>query len=215
MIIFNTYLGNSKIFMEHQFKEFYEKLIYQPYLSFFMFYGSGYLKIIDPVIRNKLIKRTVLIKAINQINDYFFNQNMILYEDTLINFMLYKTCKSLYFLNIIGYFYISNQDSTTKKFINNKLYAYRLLISFFYFLKFIFDYTKNSKYEKDIANIILEKEFNSILTYNNFKKINDNLNFFLKIINLYLRNKFISLSIKKKLKYIKEIIIRKQKNYYI
>ena len=133
LIIFNTYLGNKNIFNYYKIKDYTNKIIFQPKLSFFMFYGSGHLEIIDPVIRNKFIKRTILINAVNCINDYYLNQNMIFYEDTLINFMLYKTSNSLYIFKDIGYFYISNQESTTKKYVDDKAIMIRFLKSFFFF----------------------------------------------------------------------------------
>ena len=62
-----------------------------------------------------------------------------------------------------------------------------------------------------MANIVLEKELKIILRNNFVDKINHNYNFYFKIIKLYLENKFIFLSLKNKLKYIKEIISTKTK----
>lgn len=207
IIIFNTYIGKNE-FINHKIKEYENKIIYQPELSSFIFYGIGHLDIIDPVIRNKLIKRNILINSLNCIKNFFINTNMIFYEDTLINFILYKTAKSLYYLKSIGYYYISNPNSITKINIKNKEFINRLLYSFFFFLKFVIDYTKNSRYEKEILNAILDKEMKSILTYYFVNKINHNYNFYLKIITLLLTNKYICLSLKENLKIIQEIIIK-------
>ena len=38
---------------------------------------------------------------------------MINFEDGIINYILYKTSKSYYFLKNIGYFYIRNNQSIT------------------------------------------------------------------------------------------------------
>jgi len=62
-----------------------------------------------------------------------------------------------------------------------------------------------------MANAVLEKELKSILRNDLVYKINQNYNFYVRIIKLYLNNKFISLSLKNKLKYIKEIISIKTK----
>lgn len=195
MIRFNTYLGNKNIFMYNNIKYLINKAIYQPELSSYIFYGLGYLKIIDPMISNKFIKRDILIKTLNFISIYYLIRNMIFYEDTLINFILYKVSKSYYYLKNIGYFYISNLNSSTMSYNKNEKNMNRLLNSLFLFLKFIFDYTKNNKYEKDMGNEVIEKEKKIILSLKSIKNLK-NFKFFEKIINLYLGNKYIRLSTK-------------------
>ena len=213
MIRFNTYLGKKKIFMYNKIKYLINKDIYQPELSSYIFYSGSNIEIIDPMISNKFVKRNILISALNLINDYFLNQKMIFYEDTLINFMLYKTSNSFYYLKDLGYYYISSPNSsTTIAFNQNEENINKLLYSFFLFLKFILLYTKNNKYEKDMANAIIEKEMKVILTSNMFCNINNNFIFFEKIINLYLENKFITLSIKQTFNKLKQII--KEKNIF-
>ena len=103
MIRFNTYLGNRKIFIYDKIKYLVNKYIYQPQLSSYIFYSGGNLEITDPMISNKFIKRNIFIKSINLIDNFFLNQNMIFYEDTLINYMLYKNSKSFYYLKDLGY----------------------------------------------------------------------------------------------------------------
>ena len=115
------------------------------------------------MISNKFIKRNILIKAINSINGHFLNQNMIFYEDTLINYLLYKHSSSYYFLQDLGYYYIANKNSSTKGYKENVTNINKLLYSFFLFLKFILLNSKNNIYEKDMANSIIEKEMKSIL----------------------------------------------------
>ena len=204
MIRFNIYLGNKNIFMYKEIKYLVDKSIYQPELSSYIFYGLGYLKIIDPMISNKFIKRNILINALNSINIYYLNQNMIFYEDTLINILIYKVSNSYYFFRNIGYFYISNPNSSTMGYNKNENNYNKLLNSFFLFLKFIFYYTKNNQYEKDMANEAIKKE-KKILLLNKYQK-NKNNKLFQKIINLYLKNKFITLSTKNILYKIKYYI---------
>lgn len=202
-IRFNTYLGNKDIFFYNKIKNLSNQTINQPELSSLMFYGLGYLKLIDPMISNKFIKRNILINTLNSINRYFLTQNMIFYEDTLINYIIYKTSKSYYYLKNIGYFYVINPKSSTNSFKNEKS-CIRLLYSFFIFLKFIFENTKNNKYEKNMLNEILEKEKKIILLLNK-NIINKYFSFFKNIINLYLSNKYIKTSMKKMLKRTIEI----------
>ena len=214
MIRFNTYLGNRKIFIYDKIKYLVNKDIYQPQLSSYIFYSGGNLEITDPMISNKFIKRNIFIKSINLIDNFFLNQNMIFYEDTLINYMLYKNSKSFYYLKDLGYYYISNSNSSTIGYKKNEKSVNRLLYSFFLFLKFILLYTKNNKYEKGMANAFVEKEMKVILTSEMCSIINNNFKFYESIINLYLENTFIPLSTKIRLKTIKQTIKEKEKIFF-
>ena len=214
MIRFNTYLGNRKIFIYDKIKYLVNKDIYQPQLSSYIFYSAGNLEITDPMISNKFIKRNIFIKSINLIDNFFLNQNMIFYEDTLINYMLYKNSKSFYYLKDLGYYYISNSNSSTIGYKKNEKSVNRLLYSFFLFLKFILLYTKNNKYEKGMANAFVEKEMKVILTSEMCSIINNNFKFYESIINLYLENTFIPLSTKIRLKTIKQTIKEKEKIFF-
>ena len=86
----------------------------------------------DYYIYNKFIKKDVYIKALNSIGNNNLNIYMILYEDQIMNYILYRTAKSLYFIKNIGYYYIINKISITKTtFKQSKLIIY----FFFNFLK--------------------------------------------------------------------------------
>ena len=105
MIKFNLYYGN-KIKILKTITNIKIQEVYQEKLSSFIFYGNGHLEQTDYCIINKFIKRDIFIKSLNYIDKYYLNQNMIVYEDGLINFMLYKFSSSLYYTKKIGYYYI-------------------------------------------------------------------------------------------------------------
>lgn len=211
MIRFNTYLGNRNIFMYNKIKFEVNKTVYQPNLSSYIFYGSGHLEIIDPMISNKFIKRNIIIKALNLIDNYYLNQKMIYYEDTLINYMLYQTANSFYHLKYLGYYYIKNPSSTTSYYNKSSDKINKLYYSFFLFLHFLFNYTKNNKFEKDMLNSIIEKEMKLLLTNNILRKINENFYYYENEINSFVDNNFISLKVKKKFNTIKKIIKENRK----
>ena len=214
MIRFITYLNDNNFYIYNRINKYLiNKSISQPELSSFIFYGIGYLKIIDSMISNKFVKRNILINALSSLNKYFLNQNMVFYEDTIINFLLYKTSKSCYYLDNVGYFYLSNTNSSTVNYNKNENNINKILKSFFLFLKFIFEYTKNSKYEKDMANEIIKKEMDIFLSFKMYNKINQNFKFYENIINLYLNNKFIYYSAKKRFNDIKIILKEKDKKF--
>ena len=137
---------------------------------------------------------------------------MIFYEDTLINFILYKVAKSFYYLKNLGYFYISNPYSSTMNYYKNEIKVNKIFNSFFLFLKFIYEFTKNNQFEKDMGNEIIKKESETILSQKICNKINKNFVFYENILNIYLKNKYTSLSIKSKIKNI--INILKKDNDY-
>jgi glycosyltransferase involved in cell wall biosynthesis len=140
LVRFNAYEGKKKIFMNRKVKDLFNISINQPELSYFIFYGKSKFTQIDYVLWNKIIERETYIRAINSIKEYFLNQYMILYEDGLINYMLYKKANSFYFWDYIGYYYIINKNSIMNNY-KNKIGT--ILNNDFKYLLFIFKYTNN------------------------------------------------------------------------
>ena len=165
----------------------------------------GHLELFDTTISNTFIKREIMIKALNSIDLNYLNQNMIFYEDTLINTMLVKVANSLYYLKTIGYYYIHTPHSSTKEFMNNDIFLERFFYSLFIFLRFIFYHTKNNKYEKSVANEFINKEMNLIFSL--IGKIKKNQIFYINIINLYINNQFIASLTKSKLEKLSKILL--------
>ena len=202
MIKFNLYAGNKKNILRI-IKSIKIQEIYQKNLSFYIFYGDGQLKQLDYSISNKFLKRDIFIRSLNYIDKYYLNQNMIVYEDGLINYILYKYAKSLYHSKKVGYYYIQNQQSITKNFLNDRE---RTIKNCFIYLKYIFEYTKNNQYEKNIASCIFSNVQLEISNINIFKYLTKEYNFYYNIINKYLNCELISLEDKNQLKNILKFI---------
>ena len=111
MIKFNMYLGNKELHYEKYSHDKANTEIYQPDLSMYCFYGGDELRVIDSNLTNKFIKKEIFLRALNIINRFYLNEYMISMEDSMINFILHKTAKSLYFIKIIGYNYIKHSQS--------------------------------------------------------------------------------------------------------
>ena len=195
MIRFNMYIGKGKIFFDNIVNDLESKIILQPELSTYMFYGKGFLQQIDFNLSNKFIKRTAYINSLNSLDEYYLKSYLINMEDRIINYSLYRNVKSLYFLKKIGYFYIQNKESITINYYKN---YDETLKSLFFFLKFVFENSKNNKYEKDIANEVLKQFSIAVNVWLNF--ITKDFQFYLKIINMYLNSEYISKENKIKLK---------------
>lgn len=206
---FNIYEGNGKIVLSSLINDIINKEITQPDLYLYLFYGTNNLKQLDYFITNKLIKRDLFIKVLNLIDKYYLNNFMIDCEDGLINFMLYRLSNSYYFIKNIGYYYLINENSITKKI--NKQFIRRIKSNFLY-LKYLFLNTKNNAIEKNIVNFV----FSEIYTVNKdifidiFNKVTD-IKFYMEIIYLFLNCKYISIQVKE---ILNNIILLIDKKYY-
>ena len=98
MIRFNIYKGESNIFFNHIVNRLKISPIYQPELTTYLFYALGTLEQIDFNLSNKFIKRETYIRALNSMTEFYLNQYMINLEDGIMNYMLYRSSKSLYFI---------------------------------------------------------------------------------------------------------------------
>ena len=212
MIRFNLYSGKKGIFFYNLIKTLESRPIFQPELSTYLFYGKGILMQIDFNISNKFIKREAYIRTLNSISNYYLNIYMTIFEDGLMNYLLYRSVKSLYYIKKIGYYYLINKQSISRTSYNTQ----RLLLKFiFIYLKAIFEYSKNNQIEKDMANNLF---------YSRFKKINirqfkfflkNDFKFFSEIIKMFLNCQFINHKNKKILKIFKHILLNNYNKYFI
>lgn len=214
IVRFLTYDGGGEIGYKRFLDKLEDKPIYQPELSTYLFYATNNLEINDLSINNKLIKRGVYIKALNELNYFYFNMYITNYEDRIINYLIHRKAKSFYFLKKVGYRYLRNSESISNKMF--KLSEQRFNFIFKY-IKFLFEYTKNIKREKDIVNIILtilNRKKNSMESHISSMNYNSNWNFYYDIINMFLDNEFISEENKVIFKNLKRIIENKNKTYF-
>lgn len=193
MIRFNYYEEKTKGAWMKEFNQFGNRELYQPELSSFLFYGLGFLKLNDFLITNKFIKRDLFIKTLKNINPFYLNKYMIIFEDGLINYSLYRNSKSLYLLQKLGFYKVYNKISVTQKKRKKKLDRNKFL---FLYLKFIFENSKNNLFEKNMAFYTMNKY---IKKNNISKSIDNNSVFYSKILNIYLNCKYINNTNKKKI----------------
>lgn len=183
-------------------------IINQPDLRVHLIYGLGYANIIDGILNNKFVTKSLFIKSLNSINDYYLKQKMIYFEDGLINFSFYLNAKSLYFLRTIGYYYFTNADSISKKLNINSYYE-----CFFLFLKYVYENTKNTLLEKNMTFYLLQ---NYIPKNEVLKRITNYSKIYKKVVNKISKCKFISPFFQSKINGLKRIISKKfSRNKYI
>ena len=196
----------NEIFYNSIVNKLNSKKIEQPELFYYLFYGIGKLCQIDFNLSNKFIKREAFIRALNKINPFYLRQYMNNFEDGIMNFILYKTSKTYYFLKNIGYYYIRNNQSIT---INKNINYNNQIKYIFLYLKFVFETTKNNKIEKKIANLVLRWLFKLIKEI--IKSITKDIKFCLDVINIYSNCKYIDNLNKIELKELKDILYNANK----
>ena len=212
VIRFTIYNGGKQIRHKKYIHKLGNKPVYYPKLSTYIFYGYGELEIIDRSITNKFIKSETYIKALNSLNNFYLNMHIISMEDSIINYILLTVAKSFYFTKKIGYYYLRNSISITK----NTQKTDKLQIKYaFIYLKILFEYTKNTKYGKDMPNLLFS-HYNKI---SNIAKVlsslssKEDLIFYNFVINLYLNCEYISYENKNNLQDFKLIIEKNLQRY--
>ena len=84
----------------------------------------------------------------------------------------------------------------------------------FIYLKFIFDFTKNTKYEKDMVNLYLTKMSKNLIKRLLSKiEFNNDFDFYYEVINNVINCIYISEDNFNFLKILKNIILNKNKTY--
>ena len=142
---------------------------------------------IDFNVSNKFIKREALIRAVNLLDKEYLNNYMIHCEDQLLNYILYKTVKSFYFLKRIGYYYIINSFSITSKQFNS-----RKLKNIMTHLKVLFVYSKNNQYEKNMFNYLFKDYIRLKSRLDNVDLLKDDIKFYKDTLDLFLEYEFVS-----------------------
>ena len=203
LLRFNLYLSYGNTFFEGITKNLESRPIYQPELSSYLFYGMGFLKQIDFNVSNKFIKREALLRALNIFPQEDLNLYMSRLEDGLLNFVLYRTAKSLFFLKRFGYYYIRNNIISGKY---KKGYLHSYINCIFIYIINVFNYSKNTKYEKDMANEL----FRNLIYIRGIKFLisstQKNSSFFIDIINALNSNEFFLYKYKTFLNYFKNFL---------
>ncbi len=185
----------NKVYPDKSFNDLWqrkrEKVVLRPELSWHMFYGYNELRISDYYLYNKFIKREIFIQALNSLDKFYYNMYNILWEDTLMSYVIYRTANSYCSLKKTGYYYIKNSQSITNNMHKISLIRMKYM---FYFLKLVFESTKNTYFEKNMFNLLfteLNKSFNFGFWLGYLSYYHDYL-FYSKTITMFLQSKYIS-----------------------
>lgn len=157
---------NNIIFPKEQelnhYHHFRNKIIKQPELSEILFYkpnSKKYSSIICRTIWNKLIKKEIMNKSIEYINNSCFrNQFLIAADDTPLNILAFQFSNNYSNINIPGYLY--NIREYGMSYANKGNIKHDIILSYNYLLYFKFLYQYIIEYNKDINFFLYEfKDF--------------------------------------------------------
>ena len=156
VIQFRAYKKMKNIFPWALGYKTYDTIVEQPELSSIMFYSDGKLAQRNYFIWGKLIKRKIFLETIDRLGEYYKNQYMTLYEDVAMLFVLLSTAKNYVYVNIFGYLYCSSSISV---FENRFKYrrGNRTIRDCFLLGEFLFDFSKNTRYDKLMALYVIQR----------------------------------------------------------
>ena len=181
--------NNSKIYISRRYYK-YSNIIYQPILAYIFYYneneekGSEY----NTALWDKLIKREVVINSFNFIGKAYLNEKIIIENDVIILFSLLKNANSFQYIDELGYYYFyTNSDSITNT-KDNPLKADLIIHSIFCNIKFLYEKTGNTYFDKYFCLYKLEQGYERYKYCFNY--LNKGYTFIKYVINiLYLRIK--------------------------
>ena len=184
----------------------YSSIIYQPILSYIFYYNKREGIELNTALWDKLIKKNVVKKSINYIGVNYINKRIIIENDVIILFSIFRNCDSFQYIDKLGYYYfIKNNDSITNTRFD-PIKANQIIYSIFNNILFIYEKTGNSYFDKYFCVYKLEQGYNRYKSC--FKYLNENLGIIKHILNEMLESNYISFKKKLKIKEIKNKIFR-------
>ena len=136
----------------HEFNHYHslnKNIVYQPELSNILFYmpnSKNYSSLICRTIWNKLIRKTIIIKTIKYIKNFFHNIFLITADDTPINILNFQYANNYSNIKLPGYLYNIRKNSMSRTDNSKKqdlLISYNYLLYFKLFYKYIKDFKKD------------------------------------------------------------------------
>ena len=194
------------------YKEF-DKIVTQPELCSIMFYENRYLNQINFFIWGKLIKRKIFVETIEKLGHYK-NEYMTLYEDVAMLFALLQIAKTYVYVKIYGYLYYGN---TVSVFENRYKYrrANRTIRDCFLLSDILFDFSKNTSFDKKMALFTLNRIY--WLYYHVCTFVTDGFDYIFKVLDKFIKcevltygNKFYAFKLKKLLEETQKNLKKKQ-----
>ena len=147
----------------------YRNVIKQPILSYiFNFNYTGVEKNI--VLWDKLIKKQVVLKSLKYIGKKYINDRIIIENDVILLYTIFKMAKSYQFIKSFGYYYFETNEGSISNSWKNPEKSNEIVHSLLMNIKFLFEKTNNSILDKYFCIFKIKqffKRYKIILKYAN------------------------------------------------
>ena len=182
--IYNKIIEDKVDILEFNSRYEENSIIFQPQLFDKMYFEKDKFYLQNNLcLTGKLIRKELLIKVLNSIDDFYMEQNMSFFEESLMLYPLFKNAQSYKLLKSGGTKKFSSYYSCIDDFSWNELNNDFIVKDFLLYISYIFKFSDNNVPEKRrIAFIFinnLEEKRRSFLkiVFKNF--LNDTINLFL------------------------------------
>ena len=192
MIQFNYVMEkNNKTFINRKCYK-YGLIIYQPILSYIYYYQNNSGIENNYNLWDKLVKKKIVLKALRYIGLKFLNKKIIIENDVIILFALFRNSKSFQYIDELGYYYFRNNKDSLSNTIDDKNKANQIIYSIFSNIEFLYKKTENTKFSKYFCLFKFNQGYNRYI--NSFIYLNnETLKIVYSVITKLLQSNYISL----------------------
>lgn len=190
MVEFHSIYDNlTQININRNYYKFRD-IIYQPILSHVYYYQKNKGDEQNTALWDKLIRKEVALKSLQNIGENYLNKNIIIENDVIILFSLFRNANSFQYIDELGYYYfIQNNDSITNTRYDSQK-AKKIIYSIFTNIEFLYDFTNDNYFDKRFCI------FKLIQGYRRYeiclKFIDNEFNLINNVLNKLLESKYIS-----------------------
>ena len=208
MVQFNSVFekNSSSIFISRRHYKYYN-IIYQPILSYIFYYdrenknGSEY----NTGLWDKLIKKEAVLNAFKYIGKEYINEKIMIENDIIMLFSLFKNAKSYQYIDELGYFYFYTNNDSISHAKYNPLKSNIVIRSIFFNIKFLYEKTGNTYLDKYYCLFKLNQ---ACYRYKKcFKHLNKGYRLIKSVFNELLESNYISLENKYRIRNISKKIL--------
>jgi glycosyltransferase involved in cell wall biosynthesis len=170
----------------------FNDVIYQPILSHVYYYNKNRVDEQNTALWNKLIKKNIALKALYNIGEQYLNKEIIIENDVIILFSLFRNSNSFQYIDELGYYYfIQNNDSITNTRYEQKK-STKIIYSIFNNIEFLYDHTKHNYFDKRFCIYKLIQAYGRYkMTFN---QMSSDFLFIINLLNKLLKSKLFLLT---------------------